>query len=132
MRSAQGFCWGPHKQPLGSFGASLSFPECRTTSAACIPAPRRPVDSPAADAARPPHAPHCHLAATPTAAAMDPLRRSGQWLESAVGLPHSPRHGGAAAGSMTATKPTAGTPDWAAPGAHYPGALAWLGAMQCG
>ncbi|KAI7839616.1 hypothetical protein COHA_006616 [Chlorella ohadii] len=52
---------------------------------------------------------------------MDPLRRSGQWLESAIGLPHSPRHGSAAAGSAAAAKPTPGTPDWAAPGAHYPG-----------
>lgn len=48
---------------------------------------------------------------------MDPLRRSGEWIESAMGLPHSPRASGAAA---AAGKP-AGTPDWAAPDAHYPG-----------
>ena len=131
VKRAQGFCWGPHKQPLGSFSASLYFHECRMTTAACGSAPRRPVD-PTADAdARLPHAPRCHLAATPTAAVMDPLRRSGQWLESAIGLPHSPRHGSAAAGSAAAAKPTPGTPDWAAPGAHYPGDLAGLGAMLC-
>lgn len=83
---------------------------------------RRPADATphsAADA-RLPHAPRCHLAASPTAAAMDPLRRSGEWIESAMGLPHSPRQGSAAPSAAAAAKPT-GTPDWAAPGAHYPG-----------
>lgn len=83
---------------------------------------RRPADATARSAAdaRPPHAPHCHLAASPTAAAMDPLRRSGEWIESAMGLPHSPRQGSAASSVAAAAKQT-GTPDWAAPGAHYPG-----------
>ncbi|PRW44602.1 hypothetical protein C2E21_6671 [Chlorella sorokiniana] len=80
----------------------------------------RPADATSASP-RPPHTSRCRLAANPTVAAMDPLRHSGEWLESAMGLPHSPRHGSTAPSAAAAGKAAAGTPDWAAPNVHYPG-----------